>query len=1820
MSRTIWSVLPAIGVCFSLFWLSDASSLQATSEPVQAEMAGPREMPVGSMTSGAPESPLGRNEMSTPGAVFADQRGLLRKYLYRARFSGYADDVGATFPPAPDSNEFYDYLGEHAGTFIDPKSFTEPTWPGAVHLTTIESQYVFLTSKISGVPDAATPYPPSLSSNEFWDVELVTPQAGTFTDPKTLSGPTWPGAIHAYTEAGETWLATALQSGDPLADNWPSPQTGTTHWTKIGIVRHKGTFADPKKLDEATTKGLIHTDVIDGKSAYYRSLVEGVPSQSNLAYPAPGSHSEFWEYLGSNYPEGTWAEPKGASGFTWPGRIHAVQVGSRRLYFSSRVDGLLKEHAWPFPDAGENEFWSVVGESRHAGDYADPKDQQEVTWAGAIHMKEGQPFLYYESLISANLARDANAYPLPEGAQSNEWWRYIGSREHDGTMEDPHTGGFNSISGVVRVGDIFEFQSSGRDRYYQALFSGESQGTFPDFDEAKQYWAYLGQTSLPGTFEAPNLADHMTRPGLIHRFEHEGKRHFVRSRTTGLPAPGGWRFPAPPESNEEWEYIETGEHDGTWEDPKIWSDISWPGAIYAYQGPSLTAGGPTRLFFKSRFLGKPADHSTDFLDANAWEPLGGPAHAGTLEDPILYLGGMTFRGAIHFLPANGTHTVVQSRTNGPSNAMQPEHWSILGFHINEGTLEKPKRWDEYTWAGRIHRSEATSDGKIRFFAALSSGVPSSKSWIYPNDDSSNQYWSYIGTSEHAGTFEDPQQWSDMTWDGAIHRVERSGRGVYYSAKFSGNAEQLNRPYPDKEEDEVDPYWDYAGIVINPGTDQFPRTTAEPVWPGVLVKSGELYYVARNQGVPAKNDWPFPSINDSNDNWRYHGFSRNSGTENNPKDWAEVTWPGAVHQDPRSEEVRLYVSKQSGAPSWQNRVYPQGHTDNDWWTFLKAVPAEGTFDNSLGWGALTSPGKIHSGSVASQTMYFASKFNGYAKPPGTPEEDKGKVFPDGAKDNEWWEFMRKGNGKANIPNVWNDYSLVGDINVHHHNGTRYLFRAKREGRPSTHNWSYPTGPSDNENWEYVSMHDGTLDDPKEWNELSRIGDVHRYDHNNDTLFFRAKKEGNPSHHSWSFPTEPRDNDHWTYIGRHSGLWQDPKSWSEPTWPGAIHDYGNLYFSSKVSGVPADNNWYYPTTATSNNQWQYIDTARYTAPGVNDLTRPFNQYTWATAHNAYNDEYEPQFDRGIRGFMIDIHWDSLRKNVKVCHSNNNECHFERPTLKDVLLQFYSLLERNRNAVITIIFESTVTHDQLRETLKEIPQLSRYVNAGSYGDNWPTLKDMIDSNKRLILFSDGQTSGTFNLKEENEPPLNLYISPNMSSHVENTYNLGTTIIDHDWSCVTRYGDLSLALRKHQGAGERLFILNQFHSFGSSDAHAGDIDNNLTWLQRRVEHYCGEPTGWRQPNFLAIDFNSVGDAFPYAAALSQGGMYFYERNNADREGDTACVLPANQHAGTNGVQYDIRLKSHGCENDEIRSIELEGIRAGTRIQLWDSPDADKQDDFTIIDIKRSIPMGKRVKIDSLEGSSDTFHYRKLAFRNNGLDGKVSRIVVGRTPPDGDISDAEIVFYEGNNGSQNIVCTVPLNTSRHFKMGSGNNSFGCDNDEIRSGVVVKAGKGSTFSVHGNPNGSDNQGKAKVTIKRSILLPVTINSFNSNFENADMKIEVSGGGNLDGKISYAYFNAESQPEPEPDPEPAPDPGAPAAPGAVRFENQWHQPLNIMWDVSQHAVKYRVFKWFNQIAETTDTRFQVHSTEYARFHVRAVDSQGRVSPVSNYLFYFPEEED
>merc|ERR1719443_1785656 len=99
-----------------------------------------------------------------------------------------------------------------------------------------------------------------------------------------------------------------------------------------------------------------------------------------------------------------------------------------------------------------------------------------------------------------------------------------------------------------------------------------------------------------------------------------------------------------------------------------------------------------------------------------------------------------------------------------------------------------------------------------------------------------------------------------------------------------------------------------------------------------------------------------------------------------------------------------------------------------------------------------------------------------------------------------------------------------------------------------------------------------------------------------------------------------------------------------------------------------------------------------------------------------------------------------------------------------------------------------------------------------------------------------------------------------------------------------------------------------------------------------------------------------------------------------------------------------------------LVNVASGTTLAFYDSEDMAENDDFTLVRVKANIgPRGLVIK--SFESSYTDTYVEVAHFHHNGLDGKVSSVAVNE-----DLGK-RVVFYEGNGGTQNIVCTIPAST-----------------------------------------------------------------------------------------------------------------------------------------------------------------------------------------------------
>jgi hypothetical protein len=509
-------------------------------------------------------------------------------------------------------------------------------------------------------------------------------------------------------------------------------------------------------------------------------------------------------------------------------------------------------------------------------------------------------------------------------------------------------------------------------------------------------------------------------------------------------------------------------------------------------------------------------------------------------------------------------------------------------------------------------------------------------------------------------------------------------------------------------------------------------------------------------------------------------------------------------------------------------------------------------------------------------------------------------------------------------------------------------------------------------------------------------------------------------------------------------------------------------------------------------------------------PFDQVYSITTHNAYEKinqnlrELPEQLKDGVRGFMLDLYYDSKYSGgdaIRVCH--NSICYGS--FANQVTNEFLPFLAQHRNEIVTLFLETYITRSQLQRFLDSYPQLASVAfNPNDFtGTAWPTQGEMVQKNGRLILFTDkSEVAGEYRVGDRT-----VHVLYDQHWLVQNQWDtlglIATNVLAaHDFSCPTRWGHLPLSTTTVSSATgkrwNRLLLMNQFHPGTSTIFDSAAYDNNLTYLLRRANN-CG-----RKPNFIGVNNYRNGDVDSYAKALTHGGIYFWEGNNADSSQDAVCVVPRGQRT--------LRLPMAGCENDEARSLSLSGIDKGTRIRLFDNANGSREDDHVIIDVKRDISLDERVVISSFEQTLNSADYQMVYVRNNGLDGKVSSIQLEQTP--GDFSDAAIALYEGNNAGQNLACVIPFDYGYTMKMKS--NNHGCSNDEIRSARILKAKAGSEFTLTGHPDGNFNQGRTTVQVLRDITSPITIGSFNSSYQDNIVKVTnyIEG---VDGKISFGYI-------------------------------------------------------------------------------------------------------
>ncbi|GAB3056930.1 hypothetical protein [Stenotrophomonas tumulicola] len=506
-------------------------------------------------------------------------------------------------------------------------------------------------------------------------------------------------------------------------------------------------------------------------------------------------------------------------------------------------------------------------------------------------------------------------------------------------------------------------------------------------------------------------------------------------------------------------------------------------------------------------------------------------------------------------------------------------------------------------------------------------------------------------------------------------------------------------------------------------------------------------------------------------------------------------------------------------------------------------------------------------------------------------------------------------------------------------------------------------------------------------------------------------------------------------------------------------------------------------------------------INDYTRTLDELVMIMGHNAFNHDgflpnqrltIEEQLGRGVRGFMLDIY--KHNGELHVCHGSCNILASRVAPLERDLRTIHDFLTTHPTAIIAIHIESYIQRKDLEDFHSTHPELFQHAfdpthKLWSRHKNWPDIGELMGADQRLLLIAqDSSLAGRIGGSS-------AHVMFDQDILVQNTYNIGDTIGQHDFSCSSRWDDIPLDTATGVNGWKRLFLMNHFHKV--PELIHGDYDNHWEYIEAREMDRCK-----RMPNFIAVDSVERGDALEYVEHRNNGGVVAYEGNDAKQ--NVVCGF-------SSAVQRDWSMQDGerlGCENDEMRSLRLRGMKKGQRITLHDHPGGTRDDDFGILNIDRDIPWNSPLVLKDLDQTQYSDHFRYLYSGGNGLAGKVSHIKVEPSPVPH--SESAAVLLRGNNGTQRISCTFGLTRSDFWNI---KKESGCHNDDARSMNILSAKEGTIITVYDSPSGSEKDDYTVIRVKRDLDTVRTVPTFEGDSEDEYLVIDHHHVNGLDGKVS-----------------------------------------------------------------------------------------------------------
>ncbi|MBC3976002.1 phosphatidylinositol-specific phospholipase C [Morganella morganii] len=235
------------------------------------------------------------------------------------------------------------------------------------------------------------------------------------------------------------------------------------------------------------------------------------------------------------------------------------------------------------------------------------------------------------------------------------------------------------------------------------------------------------------------------------------------------------------------------------------------------------------------------------------------------------------------------------------------------------------------------------------------------------------------------------------------------------------------------------------------------------------------------------------------------------------------------------------------------------------------------------------------------------------------------------------------GTFNRPKSWRSKGVAGDI--YYYQGKGMFFKLKRDGNPSDNNWYFPTESESNRYWDWVGYFSGTMFEPKIWREYGVPGCIY---YEEEYGYLRLKKEGNPSENKWYFPSGGKSNEYWDFISFKAGNPVEPKYWQDEGQKGDyyIDERNGNYFIFKTNGTPSAHHWYFPEDGRDNEYWHCMGKVT-KARWLNfiDGKLPINQISLPGTHDSATGTYSEGIgDGGIVKTQDESVYEQLKSGVR------------------------------------------------------------------------------------------------------------------------------------------------------------------------------------------------------------------------------------------------------------------------------------------------------------------------------------------------------------------------------------------------------------------------------------------------------------------------------------------------------------------------------------------------------------------------------------------------